>query len=220
MARFKEFTTSENFTRLPDTFFHQLLKEIEDVSELKVTLYLLWQVEHMEGPVRALRQRDFPPKTLGLDASDIAEGLEKALQRGSMLKSEHEADVLYFLNSPRGRVAAEAFAKGEWSESTQIMPAPPVERPNIFRLYEENVGPLTPLIADALKDAEETYSQDWVVEALEVAIKNNVRNWRYVETILKRWKEKGKHERKDRQDAVKGSERYTKSEFSEYIERD
>jgi len=41
------------------------------------------------------------------------------------------------------------------------MPPPP-ERPNIFKLYEENIGPLTPLIADALKDAEKTYPPEWV----------------------------------------------------------
>ena len=98
------------------------------------------------------------------------------------------------------------------------MSGPVVERPNVFKLYEENFGPLTPMIADTLKDAEEMYSEEWVAEALEVALKNNVRNWKYVEAILKRWREKGKkHEGRDRQDAGKGSERYTKSEFDEYL---
>jgi len=99
------------------------------------------------------------------------------------------------------------------------MAAPVVERPNVFKLYEENIGPLTPKIADMLKDAEETYSQEWVAEALEIAVMKNVRNWKYVEAILKRWKEKGEYERKDRQDAGKGSERYTQSEFEEYLNR-
>ena len=217
MSNFKGFTDSESFTQLPDTFFQELLTEINDAAELKVTLFFLWRVQHMEGPFRALCQTDFMEKDLGLPADEVAAGLEKAVQRGSIIKSEHDADVFYFLNSPRGRAAAEAFAKGNWRESAKIMSAPVVERPNMFKLYEENIGPLTPMIADMLKDAEETYSDEWIAEALEIAIKNNVRNWKYVEAILKRWKEKGKYEGKDRQDAEKGSERYTKSEFEEYL---
>jgi DnaD/phage-associated family protein len=214
---FKGFTDSESFTQLPDAFFQKLLSEIEDAAELKVTLFFLWRAQHMEGPFRALCQTDFEEQALGLNADEVASGLEKALRRGSILRAENEADVFYFLNSPRGRAAAEAFAQGNWRESARIMSAPVVERPNVFKLYEENFGPLTPMLADALKDAEETYSDEWVAEAMEVAVKNNVRNWKYVEAVLKRWREKGKHEGKDRQDAGKGSERYTKSEFDEYL---
>ena len=220
MTKFKGFTDSESFTQLPDTFFQKLLIEINNPAELKVTLFFLWRVQHMEGPFRALCQTDFEEKALGLPLDDIAAGLEKAVQRGSIIKSKHDADVFYFLNSPRGRAAAEAFSKGNWRESARIMSSPVVERPNVFQLYEENIGPLTPMIADMLKDAEELYSDEWIAEALEIAVKNNVRNWKYVEAILKRWKEKGKYEGKDRQDAGKGSERYTKSEFEEYINRD
>jgi len=63
-------------------------------------------------------------------------------------------------------------------------------------LYEENIGPLTPLIADALKDAEELYYADWIVDAISLAVKNNKRNWKYCEAILKRWKEEGRAESK------------------------
>jgi DNA replication protein len=215
---FKGFTDSEFFTQLPDTFFQKLLPEIDDPAELRVTLFFLWRVQHMEGPFRALCQTDFEEKALGLSAEQVAVGLEKAVQRESILKAEREADVFYFLNSPRGRAAAEAFAKGDWRESAKIMSSPMVERPNVFQLYEENIGPLTPIIADMLKEAEETYSDEWIAEALEVAVTRNIRNWKYVDAILKRWKEKGKYEGKDRQDAGKGSERYTKSEFEEYLD--
>ena len=214
---FKGFTDTESFTQLPDTFFQKLLTEIDDVVELKVTLFFLWRVQHMEGPFRALGQADFEEKVLGLAADEVASGLESAVRRGSILKAQNEAEVFYFLNSPRGRAAAEAFANGNLDESSIGTSVPVVERPNVFKLYEENFGPLTPMIADTLKDAEETYSDEWVADAMMAALKNNVRNWKYVEAILKRWKEQGKYEGKDRQDAGKGSERYTKSEFEEYL---
>jgi DnaD/phage-associated family protein len=219
MSNFKGFTDSESFTQLPDTFFQKLLPEIDNLAELKVTLFFLWQVQHMEGPYRALRQADFEEKALGLPLDEVAAGLAGAVLRGSILQVEHEADIVYFLNSPRGRAAAEAFARGEWHDSGRVASVPVVERPNVFKLYEENIGPLTPMIAEMLKDAEETYSQEWVAEALEIAVKKNIRNWKYVEAILKRWKEKGKDERKDRQDSGKGSERYSQSEFEEYLNR-
>lgn len=218
MNKFQGFTDSETFTQLPDRFFHQLLKEIKDADELKVTLYFLWRVEHMDGPLRALSRMDFDVKELGLGAEEVTRGLEKAVKRGSLLKVQRETKVYFLLNSPRGRAAVKAIEGGKWTPNGTS--TPPVERPNVFRLYEENIGPLTPLIADALKDAEELYSDEWVAEAIEMAVKNNKRNWKYCEAVLKRWKDEGRHGKKDQQDFGKGSERYTKSEFEEYLKRD
>jgi len=218
MEKFKGFTDSETFTQLPDGFFHHLMKEIKDADELKVTLYFLWRLEHMDGPFRTLCETDFDTKDLGLSVEETKSGLEKAVKRGSILKSRHEADVFYFLNSPRGRAAAEAFAKGQWRESARILSAPPMERPNVFKLYEENIGALTPLIADTLKDAEETYQPEWIAEAIELAVKNNKRNWKYCEAILKRWKEEGRAEKQDRRDTEKDRRKYVEGKYSDFIE--
>ena len=62
---------------------------------------------------------------------------------------------------------------------------------NIFTIYEQNFGPLTPMIADELKDAEKTYPVEWVESAMSEAVANNKRNWKYVEAILKRWQVDG-----------------------------
>ena len=217
MNKFKGFNDSETFTQLPDTFFHRVLKEIEDAAELKVTLYSLWRIEHMEGPFRALSRMDFSIKDLGLPAEEITHGLEKAVKRGTLLKVQRETAVYFLLNSPRGRAGVQAIESGSWNPKTGIS-TPPVERPNIFRLYEENIGPLTPLIADALKDAEELYSPDWVADAIELAVTNNKRNWKYSEAILKRWKEEGRGEKQDRRDAEKDRRKYVEGKYSDYIE--
>jgi DnaD/phage-associated family protein len=217
MSKFKGFTDSETFTQLPNTFFHQLINQIDDVAELKVTLYMLWRVEYMEGPFHVLNKMDFDVKELGLGVEEITRGLEKAARRGSILKVQRDSSVYFLLNSPRGRAAIQAIEKGKWNPADGVS-APPLERPNIFKLYEENIGPLTPLIADALKDAEATYPEEWIAETIELAVKNNKRYWKYCEAILKRWKEEGRHGKKDQQDSVKSTERYTKSEFAEYLE--
>ncbi len=211
---FSGFTDKETFTQVPDSFFRQLLNEITDADELKVTLYALWRFEHMEGRVRFLWERDFAEC-----APDPGPALEKAAARGTLILVRKESAAFYFLNSPRGRAAAAAFAKGQSDVPAATTNAnPPPERPNIFKLYEENIGPLTPMIADTLEDAEQTYKPEWVAEALEIAVKSNKRNWKYVEAILRRWKEEGHAKKQDRRDAQEDGRRYTEGEFADYIE--
>ncbi|MEW6092498.1 MAG: DnaD domain protein [Chloroflexota bacterium] len=213
MGKFQGFPSSETFTPIPDSFFHKLLNEIDEADELKVTLYALWRIGNMEGPVGFLRDQDFAALV-----PDPAPALEKAVRRGTLIPVPQESAVYYFLNSPRGRAAAESLRSGDLSPESLAASAPPVERPNVFKLYEENIGPLTPLIADMLKDAEQTYSEAWVAEALEIAVKNNKRNWRYVEAILKRWKEEGHAQKQDRRDAQEDGRRYIEGEYADFIE--
>lgn len=63
---------------------------------------------------------------------------------------------------------------------------------NIFTLYHQNIGELTPLLADDLRDAEKTFPNEWFEDAFKEAVAHNARNWKYVLAILKRWKEKGR----------------------------
>src|SRR3989304_9674938 len=92
MPNFNGFTSSETFTQLPDSFIH-LLKEMDDIAELKVTLFAIWRIEHIEGHFRALCETDFEAESLGLEVKKIKLGLEKAVKRGTLLKSTHEADI-------------------------------------------------------------------------------------------------------------------------------
>jgi DNA replication protein len=215
MSTFAGFTSSETFTQIPDSFIH-LLNEIDDIAELKVTLHAIWRIEHIEGHFRALREADFEVGSLGLGGGEILSGLGKAVERGTLLRRERESQVFYFLNSPRGRLSAEAFEKGQWRESAMGSSAP-MRKSNIFKLYEENIGALTPLLSDMLREAEKNYPGVWFEEAFEIAVSRNIRNWKYVEAILARWKEKGKDERKDQQDIVKDTKRYTDSDFSDFF---
>lgn len=215
MNQFQGFTSSETFTQIPDSFL-RLINEIDDFAELKVTLYAIYRIEHIEGNFRGLSEADFESQALGLSVEQIQHGLNKSLQRQTMLKSENEAGVFYFLNSPRGRLSAEAFAKGQIKSAQSYNP----NKSNVFKLYEENIGALTPLIADMLRDAEKNYPSIWFEEAFEIAVSRNVRNWKYIHAILNRWKENGKDERRDSQDSVKDAKRYTEGEFSEFFKRD
>ena len=52
----------------------------------------------------------------------------------------------------------------------------------------------SPLLAEELLDAEQTYPAEWIEEAFRIAVTNNVRRWAYVRAILERWAEEGRGE--------------------------
>jgi len=65
-------------------------------------------------------------------------------------------------------------------------------RPSIFSIYEREIGPLTPIIADELILAEKDYPEGWVEAALKEASLNNKRNWAYTRGILRRCQAEGR----------------------------
>ncbi|MFH2102999.1 MAG: DnaD domain protein [Chloroflexota bacterium] len=222
MPTFQGFGDSETFTRVPDSFFRKLLNEIDSLDELKVTLYLLWRIEQMEGAFHTLCRSEMLADEgfmAGSSATELDSGLEKAVRRGSLLKVENDSGGFYLLNSPRGRAAAEELKKGDWRLAARPASAPPPARPNIFKLYEENIGPLTPLLADALRDAEQTYPPDWVAEAFAEAVGRNKRNWKYIEAILRRWKEEGHAQEQNRRDAKETRGRDVSRKVDDFLKR-
>ena len=200
---------------LPEQFFRELLPEIDDLDELRLTLNVFWRLQNQEGPFRCVRWRDLitdealttpvgDAKKNGMTALEKALG--KAEKRGSLLQVSVEHDGgeerLLLLNSPRGRAALGAIRRGDLRLSSNI--AQPLvfsgERINIFQLYEASIGPLTPMIAESLRDAETTFDPAWVAEAIQIAVERNKRSWRYVEAILRRWEQGGRDDQKNRQD--------------------
>jgi DNA replication protein len=219
---------------LYDIFFKELLPQIDDLTELKVTLYCFWKLDKMEGVFRCVHLNDAIADQdifLGNDSQaseKISTAFQQAVQRGTLLAAEiqegdHKEQV-FFLNSPRGRAAYQAIQQGTWRPDimTGRQQKGNLDRPNIFQLYEENIGPLTPIIADSLKDAEETYPGVWVAEAFQIAVEKNKRNWRYISAILERWDREGKYggteKPEDRKNTPESRRRYVEGEFSEFIE--
>lgn len=221
-------------TPVPNLFFSELLPAIDNLAEMKVTLYAFWALMQKEGAVRYLRLADFlsdmqfmsglgPTPTVAADT--LLDALERAVARGTFLHVNVEsvdgvAD-LYFLNTEKGRAAVEGITRGEWrpSSADEAPPTLLVERPNIFVLYEQNIGALTPLIADQLRDAEQTYPTGWIEEAIQKAVENNVRKWRYVLAILERWRQEGKRDGNYRRDTQTDARRHIPEEYQDIIKR-
>jgi len=91
------------------------------------------------------------------------------------------------------------------------------ERPNIFTLYEQNIGPLTAILSEDLMEAERTYPASWIEEAFHAAVSRNKRNWSYIHAILERWHTEGKDE-VDRRDRETDTRRYIEGEYGDLIQ--
>ncbi len=204
-------------TPLPEAFFTELLPAVDHLGELKVTLYAIRALAGKDGTFRCLSRDELSGDaglvaTLG-GAEAMNDALDRAVARGSLLLVRVDDRDVYFLNSSRGRAALQAFERGEWrppelSGTTLDLTR---ARPTVFALYEQNIGPLTPMIAEHLREAEATYPPDWIEEALRIAVDNNVRKWSYVRAILDDWRSRGKDEREDRGSTEKARRRYADS---------
>jgi len=202
--KFKGFPPGKfSMTQIPAPFFTDLLPLIDDLAELKVLLFCLQALPQRDGQYPYLCYEDFLEQKTLMDGlaiiapeqspqSTLDHALNSAVERETLLRVDVEGQTLYFMNSNLGRTAVGQIKAGEWrvSKGKHIEILPP--RPTVYRLYEENIGPLTPMIADDLKDMEQDYSQAWVEEAIRIAVQNNKRSIRYMHAILKRWRTEGK----------------------------
>ena len=194
-------------TPLPNLFFSELLPAIDDLAELKVTLHIFWLIANRKASapryVAASELRADRTLIQSLAACDaepddaLTRALAAATERGTLLHRAIDGDELYFLNNATGR---RAFERSESAAGALPRESPLgtalVDRPNIFVLYEQNIGLLTPIISEELKEAEKEYPADWISDAFKIAVKQNKRSWAYIGGILKRMKTEGRGDRK------------------------
>jgi DnaD/phage-associated family protein len=222
MSQFKGFGDGKSPTvAVPAEFFKDLLPAVSDPDELKVLLCILRMLSGQGDGVKYFFRDDLIEdeilKACFTEAEPLERALEKAVTDKAILAAEFEGRSLFFLNTPQGNGAWRALQKGAWSPDSRQSTLPAAKsKPNIFALYEKNIGPLTPILAETLEDAEKEYPAEWIEEAVKIAVKKNVRNWQYIEAILRSWKEKGRNE-KDKRNDQENPRRYIEGELADYI---
>jgi DnaD/phage-associated family protein len=192
MKTFSGFASGSKAVSVPEQFFTELLPLIDDALELKVTLACLRLFDQKSGLAKWTTPDELArdPSLADVKAS-LAEGVAKAVARGSIVGAADRAGGQWlFLGDELGRAAAESIAHGE---SIEQLPSVQL-RPNIFTLYEQTIGALSPLIADQLRDAEKEFAPKWIEEAFTEAARQNVRSWAYVRKILDSRARKGKRD--------------------------
>jgi len=194
-------------TPIPNQFFSELLPMLDDLAELKVTLHVFWLIGRKRGNLRYARLSELlsdrlllsglPDRAMPVEDA-LVESLERAVARGTLLHTTlqrgGQSEEWYMVNSANGREVLDKLRSGELdllgdiAEDVQLE----VERPLIFTLYEQNIGMLTPMITDELRDAERRFPADWIADAFRESVKANKRSWRYVLRILERWRTEGR----------------------------
>jgi len=208
-----------DLVRLPELFFSQLLPMIDSITQLRLLLYFFWHIEQQDSNLRFLKYSDLSsdPALIEMIGTEtkLKEDIETLVTMGILLEAplSGEQELIYFINGPQGRAAVIAIEDGQWKgidverKPIQLTDQPP----NIYGLYEENIGPITPLIAEILKEDEKIYPEAWIKEAIEIAVKRNVRNWKYVQAILERWQNEGRGNEQNRRNDSQDPSRYRRS---------
>jgi DNA replication protein len=238
MEKFAGFPARMQFTPVPNAFFSNLLPQIGDIAELKTTLQVLAMLYRQRGYPRFIPYHQLlASKSLmsGLSSTaappeqSLRRALEMATRRGTLLSLSIDRDGavedIYFLNDEPSRQAIAKIQKGELKlpvvEGRQATDTSPEEPPDIFNLYEQNVGMLTPMIAEELREAERLYPQTWINGAIKEAVAANKRNWRYIAAILERWATEGKESGTYKRDSKRQADpdKYIKGKYGHMVQR-
>lgn len=237
MKEFSGFPARTEFTPIPNLFFSSLLPQISDMAELKLTLHVFTTLYRKKGYPRfttyhellsdvslmkSLKETGKPPEEA------LRTALEMTARRGTVLHLVLERDGakedVYFLNNESNKQVIAKIQSGELvlSGLKAVAPVEVVteEAPDVFTLYEQNIGMLTPMVAEELRDAEKQYPGVWIRDAIKEAVALNKRSWRYIVKILERWSAEGRDNGAYRGDFKKTDpDKYIKGKYGHVVRR-
>ncbi len=236
MEQFRGFPAKMQFTSVPNLFFSSLLPQISDITELKTTLHILWVLYHKRGYPRFITYRELLSNTSlmssfreGERAPDevLRQALEMATKRGTILHIVLDRDGapedIYFLNTKSDRQVVAKIQNGELILSGLKAEAQTdietEELPDIFTLYEQNIGMLTPMIAEELREAEKLYPETWIRDAIKEAVTHSKRKWSYISAILERWSAEGRSDGTYQRDSKTDPDKYIKGKYGHMVRR-
>ena len=237
--KFEGYPRNAGAIPVPVLFFESVLPFIRDINELKLILFIFKLIKYKRGYLRFVTIKELVQNktiTSGIKPSGeedvpavIKKAINLAVEHGSLVNAKilvnGEKEDIYIINQEADRIALDNILTGKTSmpdfdivsEESHDLP----EVNNIYKLYEQNIGVITPLIAEELKKAEELYSLEWIQEAFSEAIKQNIRNWKYISRILERWTEEGKTDGKTGRYSKKAKDRdrFIKGKYGHLVNR-
>ena len=184
---------------MTEVFLTQVMPKTQDLAELKAMLCLFYLLDRKRGHSPFVTYRELlvcVTSRASMDEKTLRRVLNLAMEHGILRSVEDEPEEAY-------------------EPAPSCMP-----RENIFSLYEQNIGMITPMVAEELKEAERLYPEEWVRQAFEEAVMLNKRSWRYIYRILEHWASEGKESGKNRRSLKEGSpDKYTKGKYGHLVQR-
>jgi DnaD/phage-associated family protein len=236
--KFQGFPPRPEVTPLPNIFFSEVSPLISSMAEYKVVMQVFYLLSRRKGYPRfvtCIELLNDPVIIRGLAQTEgrfedvLKQSLDVAVNDGILLhvpvESGGKADEAYFINNRSERETIEKILAGTLTipEATIRKSAAPaaVQQSDIYSLYEQNIGMLTPIIAEELQEAEQHYPAEWIQDAFREAVRANVRNWKYISSILKRWEREGKKDGKYVGDSKKqrDPDKYLHQKYGHMVQR-
>lgn len=230
------FPRGVQFTPVPNPLLAGLLEQIDDIAELKVTLRVVWALHRKKSSLAYVTSKEMcedrsVAAMLGEIGSDLERAvngaLNSAVKRGTLLEAETaNGERRYLLNTEpvRNGLIRKGFeiseAPGGPGAEIPVAEDQPEMRQGVFKVYEENIGALTPLVAESISEALAEHPESDVIDAIKVAVEGNARSWKYVTAVLRRWAAEGRAGRETDGKPERHSESNRSDEFIErYLER-
>ena len=232
------FPAKAEVTPIPNLFFTAVMPQINGVVELKAILYVFWLLSRRRGYPQFVTYSELLSDPILMGGIDGAAGskdevlrqaLDQVVQYGVMLhlgidRNGQQEDA-YFINSEAAKEAISKIQQGKFPQlvlsSRKAEKAETKPPSDIFSLYEQNIGMLTPMIAEELQDAEKLYPTEWIESAFREAVALNKRSWKYIARILERWAIEGKDDGKSGRDSKKEDDRekYVRGKYGHMVRR-
>jgi DnaD/phage-associated family protein len=235
---FAGFVGKAEVTPVPNQFFTMVMPHIEDITELKTALHILWLLSRRQGFPRFVTRGELladsvlmsgVAKEPGQREEALGRALTLAVGHGILLHLDIQQDGkpedAYLLNAETERNFITKIQRGEMQLPgfvvRKVETADISSRPNIFALYEQNIGMLTPIIVEEMKEAEKLYPADWIESAFREAVRLNKRSWKYIARILERWATEGRFDGKPGRDSEKetDSAKYVRGRYGHMVRR-
>lgn len=235
---FAGFVGKAEVTPVPNQFFTMVMPHIEDITELKTVLHILWLLSRRRGYPRFVTRGELladsvlmsgVAKEPGQREETLKRALTLAVEHGILLhldiQQDGKSEDAYLINAETERDLIAKVQRGEMQLPDfvvrKVETADASSRPTVFALYEQNIGMLTPMIVEELKEAEKLYPSDWVESAFREAARLNKRSWKYIARILERWAVEGKFDGKPRRDSEKenDSAKYVRGRYGHMVRR-
>lgn len=206
---FSGFPAVGKATAIPNLFFAVVAPRLRAPGDFLAFLWTSKLIQAQKGEIRFTTADDIWAESGAGEAFEVygggrtglKDGLLHCVEAGALLgldvANSDGQEQLFFINNPGSRRAIARVRAGELvlRPNSAIRPLAIQDRPDIFRLYEENIGTVAPMVGERLLAAVDEYHWDWIVDAFREAVELNRRNWRYVESKLLKWAQEGRHER-------------------------